>query len=117
MMNLHQANEMDRCNPACPQSTVMRCFACIFHLQQSRTPPSGKVSKRELMDKMIKKSIQAYMVSLKTINRLSIQYLVELFNFLIGHSWELRAKISEGQGSWNDTPQSHCSVMARGEIT
>ena len=47
------------------------------------------------------KSIEAYILSLETINRLSVKYRVETFAYLICNAWELllKAKIIEDKGS------------------
>lgn len=45
-----------------------------------------------LKGKLINKSIEAYILSLETINRLSITYRVETFAYLICNAWELLLK-------------------------
>lgn len=53
-----------------------------------------------LKKRLIDKSIEAYILALETINRLSVKYRVETFCFLICNAWELllKAKIIENEG-------------------
>lgn len=55
----------------------------------------------DLKQGLIKKSVEAYVLALETINRLSIQYRLEAFCYLICNAWELllKAKIIEDDGS------------------
>lgn len=55
----------------------------------------------DLKQGLINKSVQAYVLALETINRLSIQYRLEAFCYLICNAWELllKAKIIEDDGS------------------
>lgn len=45
-----------------------------------------------LQGRLLEKSIEAYVLALETINRLSIKYRVEAFTYLICNSWELLLK-------------------------
>ena len=45
-----------------------------------------------LQGRLLEKSIEAYILSLETINRLSIKYRVETFAYLICNAWELLIK-------------------------
>lgn len=53
-----------------------------------------------LKGRLIDKSIEAYVLSLETINSLFIKYRVETFSYLICNAWELllKAKILDGTG-------------------
>jgi len=53
---------------------------------------------RDLKGRLLDKSIEAYILSLETINRLSVKYRVENFTYLICNAWELllKAKIIDG---------------------
>lgn len=53
-----------------------------------------------LKGRLVDKGIEAYVLALETINRLSIQYRVETFCYLICNAWELllKAKILEDTG-------------------
>jgi hypothetical protein len=53
-----------------------------------------------LKGRLVEKSIEAYILSLETINRLSIQYRLETFCYLICNAWEilLKAKILNDTG-------------------
>lgn len=55
----------------------------------------------DLKQRLVDKSIEAYALSLETINRVTIQYRIEAFCFLICNAWELllKAKIIEDDGS------------------
>ena len=52
-----------------------------------------------LKGRLVNKSVEAYILALETINRLSIQYRVETFCYLICNAWELllKAKILEDE--------------------
>ena len=54
-----------------------------------------------LKGQLLENSIEAYVLALETINRLSIKYRVETFAYLICNAWELllKAKIIEEAGS------------------
>lgn len=54
-----------------------------------------------LKGRLLENSIDAYVLALETINRLSIKYRVEAFTYLICNSWELmlKAKIIEDIGN------------------
>lgn len=45
-----------------------------------------------LKGRLLNKSVEAYVLSLETINRLSIQYRLETFCYLICNAWELLLK-------------------------
>ena len=53
-----------------------------------------------LKGRLVDKSVDAYVLALETINRLSIRYRVETFCYLICNAWELllKAKILEDSG-------------------
>jgi hypothetical protein len=53
-----------------------------------------------LKGRLVDKSVEAYILALETINRLSIQYRVETFCYLLCNAWELllKAKILENEG-------------------
>ena len=46
----------------------------------------------ELKERLLDKSIEAYVLALETINRLTIQYRLETFCFLLCNAWELLLK-------------------------
>lgn len=54
----------------------------------------------DLKKHLIDKSVEAYILALETINRLTIQYRLETFCYLICNAWELllKAKILEEKG-------------------
>ncbi|MCY3902932.1 MAG: DUF3644 domain-containing protein [Caldilineaceae bacterium] len=54
----------------------------------------------ELKDRLVEKSIEANVLALETINRLTIQYRLETFCFLFCNAWELllKAKLIEQGG-------------------
>jgi len=56
---------------------------------------------RGLSRRLLNKSVEAYVLSLETINRLSITYRVENFAYLICNAWELlmKAKLSHESGT------------------
>lgn len=58
-----------------------------------------------LKGRLVDKSVEGYILSLETINRLSIQYRVETFCYLICNAWELllKAKILEASGNDRDS--------------
>lgn len=53
--------------------------------------------------RLVGKSVEAYILALETINRLSIQYRLEAFCYLLCNAWELllKAKILDGTGDQN----------------
>ena len=53
-----------------------------------------------LKGRLVEKSIEAYILALETVNRLSIQYRIETFCYLICNAWELllKAKIVTDAG-------------------
>ena len=63
--------------------------------------------KKSLMDK----SIEAYVLALETINRLSVRYRLETFCYLLCNAWELllKAKIIDCESN----PDSMCAVERR----
>lgn len=54
-----------------------------------------------LQKRLLDRSVEAYILSLETINRLAITYRVETFTYLICNAWELllKAKIAQDVGS------------------
>ena len=46
----------------------------------------------DLKDRLVEKSIEAYVLALETINKLSIQYRLETFCYLLCNAWELLLK-------------------------
>lgn len=52
----------------------------------------GKRGNRGLKGQLLNKSMEAYILALETINRLSITYRVETFAYLICNAWELLLK-------------------------
>ena len=57
-----------------------------------------------LKGRLVNKSVEGYILALETINRLSIQYRVETFCYLICNAWELllKAKILDDAGKDHD---------------
>lgn len=55
-----------------------------------------------LREELLDKSLEAYILSLETINRLSIKYRVESFTFLICNAWELLLKARILQSTNNE---------------
>lgn len=53
---------------------------------------SGKPGNPGLKGRLLEKSIEAYVLSLETINSLSIKYRVEAFTYLLCNAWELMMK-------------------------
>lgn len=60
----------------------------------------GRRGNPGLKGRLVDKSVEAYILALETINRLSIQYRIETFCYLICNAWELllKAKILEDAG-------------------
>lgn len=56
----------------------------------------------ELKERLLDKSIEAYVLALETINRLTIQYRLETFCYLICNAWELMLKSKLIHDSGND---------------
>ena len=52
----------------------------------------GRKGRSGLKGQMVEKSVDAYVLALETINRLSIKYRVESFTHLICNAWELLLK-------------------------
>lgn len=54
----------------------------------------------DIKDRLIDKSFEAYILALETINRITIQYRLETFCYLICNAWELllKAKILDSKG-------------------
>jgi hypothetical protein len=70
-------------------------------------------SLRGLKGRLLENSIEAYILALESINRLSIKYRVETFAYLICNAWELllKAKIIQDAGQnhgFAPIPQSVC---------
>ena len=63
----------------------------------------GRRGNPGLKGHLVDKSVDAYILALETINRLSIRYRVETFCYLICNAWELllKAKILEDTGKPN----------------
>lgn len=61
------------------------------------TTMKGRRGNPGLKGRLLDKSVEAYILSLETINRLSVKYRVETFAYLICNAWELllKAKIIE----------------------
>jgi len=61
----------------------------------------GRRGNPGLKGRLLKSSIDAYVLALETINRLSVKYRVETFAYLICNAWELllKAKILDDTGS------------------
>jgi hypothetical protein len=57
----------------------------------------GRRGNPGLKGRLVDKSVEAYILALETINRISIQYRIETFCYLICNAWELllKAKIIE----------------------
>lgn len=62
------------------------------------TEGSGKL---DLKERLVDKSFEAYVLALETINRVTIQYRLEAFCYLICNAWELllKAKIIDERGN------------------
>lgn len=63
----------------------------------------GKRGNPGLRGRLIERSVEAYILALETINRLSAKYRVETFAYLLCNSWELllKAKIIQEAGDRN----------------
>lgn len=61
----------------------------------------GRKGRSGLKGQLIGKSVDAYVLALETINRLSIKYRIESFAHLVCNAWELllKARIVDSQGS------------------
>ena len=61
----------------------------------------GRPGNPGLRGRLLDKSMEAYILSLETINRLSVKYRVETFAYLICNAWELllKAKLIEDKGN------------------
>jgi len=61
----------------------------------------GRKGRAGLKGQLVEKSVDAYVLALETINRLSIKYRVESFTHLICNAWELllKAKLVDESGS------------------
>jgi hypothetical protein len=72
-----------------------------------------------LKGRLVDKSVEAYVLSLETINRLSIQYRVETFCYLICNAWELllKAKILEDSGDRETIFEKRKKGLPRRTIT
>ena len=57
----------------------------------------GRRGNPGLKGRLVDKSVEAYILALETINRISIQYRIETFCYLMCNAWELllKAKIIE----------------------
>lgn len=63
----------------------------------------NKRGNRGLQGRLLEKSIEAFILSLETINRLSIKYRIETFTYLICNAWELllKAKVIQDTNNKN----------------
>jgi len=63
----------------------------------------GKRGNPGMKGRLLNSSIDAYVLSLETINRLSVKYRVEAFAYLICNAWELllKAKLLDGAANRN----------------
>ena len=52
----------------------------------------GRKGRAGLKGQLVDKSVDAYVLALETINRLSIKYRIESFSYLICNAWELLLK-------------------------
>ena len=52
----------------------------------------GRKGRAGLKGQLVEKSVDAYVLALETINRLSIKYRVESFAHLVCNAWELLLK-------------------------
>ena len=61
----------------------------------------GRKGRAGLKGQLVEKSVDAYVLALETINRLSIKYRVESFTHLICNAWELllKARLIDESGS------------------
>ena len=64
---------------------------------------------------MVDKSVEAYILALETINRISIQYRIETFCYLICNAWELllKAKIIEDTRKTNSIYYQNATRKAK----
>src|ERR1035437_1667405 len=84
--------------------------------RSANSPMSSGGQYRGLSRRLLNKSVEAYVLSLETINRLSITYRVENFAYLICNAWELlmKAKLAHESGresiyylrQWGDRPRT-----------
>lgn len=68
-----------------------------------------------LKGRLVDKSIEGYILALETINRLSIQYRVETFCYLICNAWELLLKAKILNDAGNDHSAIHRPKQKRNE--
>lgn len=68
-----------------------------------------------LKGRLVDKSVEAYILALETINRLSIQYRVETFCYLICNAWELLLKAKILVDAGNDHNAIYRGKKKRGE--
>ena len=61
-----------------------------------------------LKGRLVDKSVEAYILALETINRLSIKYRLEAFCYLLCNAWELllKAKILEDMGKVDEAKEA-----------
>ncbi|MDD2716299.1 MAG: DUF3644 domain-containing protein [Candidatus Wallbacteria bacterium] len=68
-----------------------------------------------LKGRLLDKSIDAYILSLETINRLSIRYRIEAFCYLICNAWELLLKAKILEDTQNNHNEIYRGKKIRGE--
>ena len=68
-----------------------------------------------LKGRLLNKSVDAYVLALETINRLSIQYRLEAFCYLICNAWELLLKAKILDATDNDHDAIYRGKKKRGE--
>ena len=64
---------------------------------------------------LVENSIEAYILALETINRLSIKYRVETFSYLICNAWELLLKAKMLEDAGNDRNTIYRGKKTRGQ--
>ncbi len=74
---------------------------------------------RSMKKRMLEKSIEAYILALETINRLSVAYRIEAFSYLICNAWELllKARILDTAPSYHAIYKKRKQGQARETIT
>lgn len=75
----------------------------------------GKCGNPGLKGHLVENSVEAYILALETINRLSIKYRVETFSYLICNAWELLLKAKILLDSGNDRNAIYRGKKKRGE--
>jgi hypothetical protein len=67
-----------------------------------------------LKGRLLDKSVEAYILSLETINQLSVKYRIENFSYLICNAWELLLKAKILDESKDRTRLGRLVARARG---